>query len=798
MTTAYYSLNELRGLPGLPIAERALRELARTWSNRPRESRGGGLEYSAECLPESARTAIEQRNAYAQIPFEVAACYGNPNPDLRPEKPRADAKGWYLHALDKFRSAHQLCETKAREYFVLAIRLGLIKIPSAVAAIVNKISITTLRRWQQVMKIAGLDDLNGRWQGRKSELETIDTAIWSLLTYSCKQIYRELRDMVAKGKIALRKVPSSRAISNYKAKLKREFPREYIRTIEGDAAYRNKCRSKEGSLSEGIDRPNQLWMLDGTKTDVLLADGTRYWIIGAIDVFSRRVVLVLSKHNNASAVVNGLLAKSLQQFGIPTTIKIDNGSEYVNSQFETTCNELEIDIDYCDGGSPWQKGLIERFFGTLTRQGEKGLPGYVGANIKERAAWDKIVGTLTPIEFQKKLDDYLNHYNTKQEHSSIGCTPMEKWAEGIRNGAVIRKITNLQTIMKLLTKSTKRKVGTEGIQFHGYWFSSESPLYEQYKLQDVWVKFEPSDASTIYCTDKKGDYLFTSFCPELVGMTRAELVAMLKKHRKDAKKYKQAALAHYENTNPEMHSELAAFERTIAANLSAVEKATLIAAEIERDRPKPTPHLELVQDAIAIDAVPVDPLDRYRWYRSRIHSGQCLSSDGVLDFLKSIESHKQNWSAVIESDLRWVTPSELWDGRPIEYEWELAKAATILKPKHESMPWRAYQTCYLSSDLTSTQSQFMSDFQSHPDNQHLIPILQHFKIYRADLLNKSLADNLNTTPDNWRFEAGYFQRYYQYAERDLLHCVAGREPIKNPDYDWPNHQSIIQKRKEAG
>jgi hypothetical protein len=145
-----------------------------------------------------------------------------------------------------------------------------------------------------------------------------------------------------------------------------------------------------------------------------------------------------------------------------------------------------------------------------------------------------------------------------------------------------------------------------------------------------------------------------------------------------------------------------------------------------------------------------------------------------------------------------VTPSELWDGRPIEYEWELAKAATILKPKHESMPWRAYQTCYLSSDLTSTQSQFMSDFQSHPDNQHLIPILQHFKIYRADLLNKSLADNLNTTPDNWRFEAGYFQRYYQYAERDLLHCVAGREPIKNPDYDWPNHQSIIQKRKEAG
>lgn len=794
MTATYYSLNELRGLPGLPIAERALRELVKTWESRPRQGKGGGLEYSSGCLPASALQTIEQRNAHAEFPIEIASNYGYSDPDIRPEKARADSKAWYLNSLKKFQEIHQLCATVARQYFVRAIQLGLIKVPAAVAAVVNKISVTTLRRWQQVVKIAGLDDLNGRWSGRKSELEAIQDTIWKLVTHSCKQIERELRDLRDKGKISIRRIPSARAISNFTKMLKQKFPREWIRTVEGDAAYRNKCRSKEGSWTEGIDRPNQLWMLDGTKTDVLLADGTRHWIIGAIDVFSRRVVLVLSKHNNAAAVVNGLLAKSLQQLGVPTTIKIDNGSEYVNSQFESTCNELEIDIDLCDGGSPWQKGLIERFFGTLTRQGEKGLPGYVGANIKERAAWDKIIGTLTPAEFQQKLDDYLSYYNNQQEHSSIGCTPMEKWAEGIRNGAVIRKIPNLQTIMKLLTKSTKRQVGTEGIQFHGYWFSSESALYEQYKMQSVYVKFEPSDASTIYCTDKKGDYLFTAFCPELVGMTRSELVARLKKHRRDAKKYKQSALEHYKNINPEKHGELVAFQKEISANLPAVQKATLIAAEIERDKPQPKPHLELVQDAIKVDAVPVDALDRYRWYRHRIHTGECTISS-VLDFLKSIESHRQNWSAVIESDLRWVTPAELGNNRSIEYAWELVKAATILKPKHESMPWRAYQHCLLLDSLSSTQQQFISVFERHPDNQQIIPILKQSKIYRADILNKSLIDNPHTTPDNWRFEAGYFQRYYQYAERDLLHHVAGCEPIKNPNYDWDNHQAIVQKRK---
>jgi putative transposase len=796
MTTAYYSLNELRGLPGLPVADRALRDLVKSFISRPREGRGGGLEYSAESLPEFARKAIGQREAIAQIPFEIHSEYGYTNPDIRPEQARADSKAWYLHALDKFQQTHDLTATKAREYFTLAIRLGLIKIPEVVSSIVKKVSITTLRRWEQVSKVMGLDALNGMWQGRKSQLDVfaeLGEGFTKLLIYTAKQIELELRK-----KFEGHKIPKLRAISNYKRKWAKEHPREFVHTVEGAAAYKNKFgQGKEGSLSEKVTGPNQLWMLDGTKTDVLLADGTRHWIIGLIDVYSRRVVLVLSKTNDANAVVNGLLAKGLLKLGVPTTLKIDNGSEYVNNQFENACNELEIEIDLCAGGSPWQKGIIERFFGTLTRAAEKGLPGYVGANIKERAAWDKITGTLTPIEFQAKLDTYVNYYNTQHYHSSIKCTPMEKWAQGVQAGTVIRTIDNPQVLMRLLTAARKRRVGAEGIQYDSYKFASESPLYEELKGQDVWIKMEPSDASTIYAQNQKGEYLFTAFCPELVGMTRAELVARLKKNRKVAKKFKQESLSFYEHTDPAKHAELVTFQKTLPANLPAIEKARRLEEAIHNDKPAPKVHLEITQDAIELDAIPVDPLDRYRWYRSRIHSGQCFSTDKVLDFLRSIESKKQNWSAVIESDLRWVTPQELWEGRPIEYEWELAKAATILKPKHESMPWRAYQTCYLMSDLNSTQSQFMRDFESHPDNQHLIPILQHFKIYRADLLNTALADNPNTTADNWRFEAGYFQRYYQYAERDLLHCVAGHEPVKNPDYDWANHQSIVQRRKEA-
>jgi len=806
MSTAYYSLNELRGLPGLPVAERALRELAKLWASRPRQGRGGGLEYSSESLPPITLAAIEQRAAVAQIPFDLQAEYGHPNPDIRPEATRADSKVWYLNALDKFRTAHQLTITAAREYFTLAVRLGLVKIPAAVSGVIRKISITTLRRWEQVMKIMGLDKLNGLWKGRKSllDLEEIREQVKGLLIYSCKKIEAELR-----VRFKDKKIPSTRAIRNFKKKFTAQYPREVLRTIKGDDAYRNSYgRGKEGSLSEGITMPNQQWMMDGTKANTfVLADGSRYWILATIDVFSRRVVTSFHKENNATSVTNGVFRNALATMGIPEVVKIDNGSEYVNSHFQTACNSLEIDVHLCRPGNPMEKGNIERFFGTMTQDFERGLPGYVGSNVIDRKAFGTILPTLTPVQFAEMLEQYTTYYNERRVHSSIGCTPMEKWAEGVQKGAEIRTIKDPHILDLLLLEAVKgrtRKVGAEGIQVGGHWYASESPVYEEYKGRTILCKYNPADMGRIYCFTPKGEYLFIAYCPELTGTTRAQLVAKIKANRKTAQKFKQTALTYYNTVDAEKGERLTAFQNEQPANLPVIEQAKRLAQEIaaiEMTHPYPSEegiktYLEPTQDVIALDAAPIDPLDRYRWYRSRIHTGKTTTAS-VLDLLKSIESHKQNWSVMIEADLRWVTPAELAESRPVEYSWELAKAATMLKPKHESTPWRAYQFCLSLDSPTLAQRQFMRDFESHPVNQSIVPILQQHKIYRGDLLNIALADNPNATPDNWRFEAGYFQRFYQFPERDLLHFVSGQEPIKNPDYDWANHQAIIQRRKEA-
>ena len=55
-----------------------------------------------------------------------------------------------------------------------------------------------------------------------------------------------------------------------------------------------------GSRSERLTAPNDLWEMDGTKGDVLLADGRRWAITAVVDVFTRRAMLRLSPSARAA------------------------------------------------------------------------------------------------------------------------------------------------------------------------------------------------------------------------------------------------------------------------------------------------------------------------------------------------------------------------------------------------------------------------------------------------------------------------------------------------------------------
>ncbi len=785
----FYSLPELKGLPGLPTSDRQLRNLAAEWISRPREGRGGGFEFSIDSLPHVTVQALKQRELHSQFPFALLPSYGHQSPDLRSERARADSKVWYLTALGHFQKSHNLCLTKARELFTKAVNFGLIQIPAAVQQWVSGTSESSLKRWAALIKI-NINDLQGRYRGKVSMLDLVPqlaSEMERLLKASAKQIQRHLR-----VKFPSLKIPGTRSIASWKRRYRTTHPREYCRTVEGRDKYNSKYRNAEGNLSEAITRPNQQWQMDGTPTDVMLADGHRYTIMAAIDVYSRRVVVTLSRTATARAATNGLLRQSVLKLGVPSQVKLDNGSEYISNHFTGCLNALEVDTWFCNPASPWQKGHIERFFGTMTRDLFAHLPGFVGHNTVERKALGAIKLGLTAEELEVELKDWVIRYENRV-HRSLGCTPIERWNQGIKNDP-IKSIANERTLDILLAEvigGTTRRIGKEGISVNGNWFLSTEANYDLYKGQDVLCKYDPSDdAGTIICFTQAGDYLFTALCPELTGQSRQELVIAAKKTRKIVRTKHQATLAYEEITNPEVFAQAADFIESLPANLPLLHKAEVTQQEIDRLKSQPREsYLELIQDVVSQSEIPTDLADRYLWYRFNIHSAG-LDTATALPFLTRFESDEENWPVMVDADLRFVVPIELRDSRPDEYLRLLFKRVSVLKPQHESMPWRAYeQVLTIGRDfLTDAQLRFKADFEAQAENEQVMSRLMSNQyrghIYQLDL-NWALADRLDLDPLNWRFDAGYYQRYYfsnDASELDSLHNVSGQSPARNPAF----------------
>ena len=84
------------------------------------------------------------------------------------------------------------------------------------------------------------------------------------------------------------------------------------------------------------------WEMDSTPADVITSDGKRASIVGSIDVYSRRVVAVVSPTSKSAAVAQ-CIRKGLLAWGIPARIRKDNGKDYASQHIESVTRSLEIE-----------------------------------------------------------------------------------------------------------------------------------------------------------------------------------------------------------------------------------------------------------------------------------------------------------------------------------------------------------------------------------------------------------------------------------------------------------------------
>ena len=175
--------------------------------------------------------------------------------------------------------------------------------------------------------------------------------------------------------------PSLRAAQRWLKTWRAEQARALSAVSDPDG-YKNRYQPAFGSRSISAHAPNALWELDSTPADVMCTDG-RHTIVGAVDVWPRRVRVLVVPVSRATAIC-ALMRRCLIDWGVPEVAKTDGGADYVSKHVRRVLADLDVRHDICPPYTPEAKPHIERFFGTLTRGLFAYLPGFTGHDVMSR------------------------------------------------------------------------------------------------------------------------------------------------------------------------------------------------------------------------------------------------------------------------------------------------------------------------------------------------------------------------------------------------------------------------------
>lgn len=473
-----------------------------------------------------------QHAAFAQLRAEKQAVAYGRRDVLR-------ACNGYLQAAAADRKKDGIAE------FAKLYNAGDIKLPEQVRVHVPSVSVSTILRWQRDFNHGGMLALvNGYCNPKKGSTtlaqEHQDFAVSMLVAHPhCTiNVIRDGMQARYNGQ-----TPNLSAIRRFVNRWKIEH-KSLLLFMANPDAWKGKHMFAFGTADEQIERVNQRWEFDSTPADVLLTDG-RHCVIGVVDVFTRRLKLLVSKTSRATAVA-ALVRRSIIDWGVPETVKTDNGSDYVSRHLVGIFEALRIEQILCPPFTPEAKPHIERAFKTFSYGIVELLPGYIGHSVADRKAIEArrsfadrlmrrgepgadvepIAVSMTAEELQTLCDRWCEAIYHQNRHRGLdNRTPAEvarAW-QGTE-----QRITDLRALDILLAEAPRETaiISKKGVKCDGRWYIAEEMA--GLEGETVRVKLDPADFGTIYLFGEDGKFICVAVDPLRLGHDRAEIVARSK------------------------------------------------------------------------------------------------------------------------------------------------------------------------------------------------------------------------------------------------------------------------------
>ena len=196
-----------------------------------------------------------------------------------------------------------------------------------------------------------------------------------------------------------------------------------------------------------------------------------------------------------------------QIYGIPYTLVIDNGKEFVGQDLADACNLLGIILQNTPVKTPHFKAAVERMFGTLNTGLLHTLPGTTFSNVGQRNDYDSLKQACISLsELDKMMHIFLVDIYAENFHRGVQGIPAQLWEQATEGGFFPRMPPSVEELLVLLGRVAYRTVQPYGIELNclRYNCSELVPLRTRMKKRDnrrVKIKYNPSDLGHIQVYD---------------------------------------------------------------------------------------------------------------------------------------------------------------------------------------------------------------------------------------------------------------------------------------------------------
>ena len=529
-------------LPGMPDTASGISMKAQTsgWPTRPREGRGGGVEYPLAALPILAQSALALREARAPEPVAGRGEWL----DRQTEKAKARARR-KVEALEAVRALALSGQTK-----VLAMQL---------VAHQMQVTVSTLYNWEGAIKFEARTDwmplLAPKHVGGGREAECSDEA-WDMLRADWLRLERPsftscYRRLVAAAAERGWTLPAARTLERRLLALPTAVQ---VVAREGVDALKRMypAQARDRSVFHALEAVNA----DGHKWDVFVKwpDGTigRPLMVAFQDLYSGKFLSWRIDRSENKECVRLAFGDMVNEFGIPDHCYLDNGRSFaskwltagVRNRFRFKIRDedpvgiftqLGVQIHWT---TPYagQSKPIERAFGDLARDLAK-HPRFAGAYVgnSPMAKPENYGSSAVPLDvFIQVIGEGIAEHNARQGRKATVCAGRSfdaTFAESYAISAIRKAAPEHRRLWLLAAENVLvgRRDGAIELLGNRYW----AEFLHQQMGDRVVIRFDPEtlqDDLHVYRLD--GAYLGAAPCVAAVGFNDVNAARLHNQARK--------------------------------------------------------------------------------------------------------------------------------------------------------------------------------------------------------------------------------------------------------------------------